>query len=511
MSRRKKQKEKKKQSVPVPVPQPPPSQVPYQVAAVCVLVNAFFLSIHPVQGNDIFLYLAIGRRIMEAGQLIGTDPFIHSIENYHWEVSHQWLAHLGAHLIHRVSGFSGLIVLKGILVTFAAALPLWVSRKKGGADFIFLLILLAALWAASSRYSLRTSLVGNTFALTTLAILLTRGGGEIGKARFVLPPLFLLWANIHPSFPVGLGFLVFFLFFNFRSWSRQQRVTWITCLVLCLVACLANPRGPWVLAFPLRSYMDPDWARMHAIYLEWKSPLDPEFRGHYPVWLAMGIIGATGLRLLVAAMKNLRQAWFPLAIFAVLTLLFFQAVRYITFSTLGCMVIWASLTKPGDWSWIRPGRFAAIVGLVALLLVGKVVFSGYKPHIQRQFRLGIDENMIPVKTADFIERENINGRIFNHHGFGAYFAYRWNGERKVFYHGAVEDPDLYLNEYMDLFTSSSGFHRVVAKYKIDLFILRNVERRLFSTASVYQYLFDSPDWELKYHDSLSLVFQKRTE
>src|SRR5437870_9914408 len=78
----------------------------YWLAAGGALLVLGFLSFFPVQSDDIFMYLAIGRRFFREGGFPRIDPFLYSIPNYYWHILHEWASHLLAYGLYQFGGWT---------------------------------------------------------------------------------------------------------------------------------------------------------------------------------------------------------------------------------------------------------------------------------------------------------------------------------------------------------------------------------------------------------------------
>src|SRR5262245_22518463 len=101
----------------------------YAACAAASLVLLGLVAFFPVQSDDIFMYLAIARRVMREGTFPPVDPFLFSIPNYHWHILHEWGSHLLAYAVFSLAGWTGLIVAKLALILLSAAIALLLARR----------------------------------------------------------------------------------------------------------------------------------------------------------------------------------------------------------------------------------------------------------------------------------------------------------------------------------------------------------------------------------------------
>src|SRR5947208_1922605 len=93
------------------------------------LIAAFFMSLNPVQSDDLWMYLTLGRRLFTLGEFGETDPYVFAFPNYHWHVWHEWLSYVIYYSTYLLGGFQALMILKAALVAIAAAI-VWKSGER---------------------------------------------------------------------------------------------------------------------------------------------------------------------------------------------------------------------------------------------------------------------------------------------------------------------------------------------------------------------------------------------
>ena len=173
--------------------------------ALLLLIVANFV-LQPLTEPDFGWHLRTGLDLLtQGGQLPALDPYSHTMPDWPW-VEHAWLTDLVLGWLYGIGGGAG-----GLLViTFFAAVSAtaWlVAAHVGRASWPIRLIVCAlSLWVALPFLGARTQVVTLLGLACVLALLnrLRQGGRGI---VWVLPPLFLLWANLHGGFTAGLFLL----------------------------------------------------------------------------------------------------------------------------------------------------------------------------------------------------------------------------------------------------------------------------------------------------------------
>src|SRR5262249_37226705 len=135
-----------------------------------------------------------------------------------------------------------------------------------------------------------------------------------------------------------------------------------------------------------------------------------------------------------------------------------------------------------------------------------VWFWGYStPAGPRHVGTGVDMAQHPVQAAEFIEHIDLRSNIFNQHEFGSYLAWRWDGDRKLYYHGFVDDLTFYARDYLAVSESRDEFDRIVNQYNIGAFMLDRLRAPIQRAALIYQILLTTPSWRLVYYDDQSML------
>ncbi len=240
------------------------SQLDWVLAAL-LLVLAFAVASFSIQNSDFWMHLATGRALAEGTYNVfaGNDPFSYTTEGVRW-INHAWLYDWGTHGLFRLVGGSGLIILKGVLIVILAFILLQI-RRPGQSLWAPAVCVGVALLALSSRLLFQPTILSFFFLAVTLLLLMRMVKSEQpdaaparGRALWLLPPLFALWANLDVWFILGPLLIALFLLGDWLGQilggrgksDLQSRKMLGLVLVVGLAACLLNPHGVRVFALP---------------------------------------------------------------------------------------------------------------------------------------------------------------------------------------------------------------------------------------------------------------------
>ncbi|HWR58206.1 MAG TPA: hypothetical protein VN328_04885 [Thermodesulfovibrionales bacterium] len=121
---------------------------------------------------------------------------------------------------------------------------------------------------------------------------------------------------------------------------------------------------------------------------------------------------------------------------------------------------------------------------------------------------GIREDVFPDRAIAFLDKNNIQGRMFNSYGLGGYII--WHApERKVFIDG--RNRRLYSTDldysYLEMFKKHDAWKEAENRWGFDYVLLEYNPR----TKSFPKHLMENMDWALVYWDNHSIVYLKRIE
>ncbi|HUQ17202.1 MAG TPA: hypothetical protein VM070_05395, partial [Candidatus Saccharimonadales bacterium] len=160
----------------------------------------------PLGDNDVFWHLATARETLAHG-LVRTDLFSWTVAGQPVPTD-QWLGQLLWYGAYLAAGWSGILGLRGAAVALLAGLIVWSALRERPRGPLFAIIASLPALALSRLISVeRPELLGFVcFALLVPLLRSARSGSR--RALVALPPLTLVWADLHGSFALGVGLVV---------------------------------------------------------------------------------------------------------------------------------------------------------------------------------------------------------------------------------------------------------------------------------------------------------------
>ena len=449
---------------------------------------------------DVWWEIVAGENILSSGTWPTTDSYSFTVAGNDW-MAYQWLADVLIALAARVGDLSALMALLiGLSATLVLLLYYYAYLRSGSALAAFLACALL-LPVASVAFTLRPQLFGYILLLVTL-ICLERFRQGRAKSLWILPAVFLLWANTHGTFPFGL--LALGLYWasglaNFRSgglvakrWTDNQRRHLAVIFLLCLLALTLTPYGTQLATYPLdMAFLQP--VNTSAIH-EW-HPLPLE------VWWGKLVLG-------LLLFFFLAQLLFPLTYrVEELSLLLFAIYAAFVHRRLAILfvLIFAPLLAALLARWIPSYQFATdrlALNSAFLILMGGLLLGLFpsRPEIKQRVA-----GHYPQGAVEYLRHHPVKGPMFNSVGWGGYLIRELGPEHKVFIDSRL---DMYeyagvLSDYLRIANLDPQALYLLHKYGIEACLLQR-------EAPLATVLAALPDWEQVHVDKLSTLFVHRT-
>jgi tetratricopeptide (TPR) repeat protein len=511
-------------------------------AAGALFLLAAALSVTRVTDTDLYWHLASGDLIRSTGAVPRTEPFSYTVPGHRWIDIH-WLFQAVLSFIAEKSGFTGLTILKAVLILGLMGLLYVRCRRHAGPNAVVALLLLVTI-ASQERFHMRPEIVSwilMALVLDALDRALAPAAGD--RARRVilwieLPSLQIIWVNVQGLFMIGPALVGLLLLATASSWRRRpgaldRALDLLVCLALQAVASLVNPYGATALRLPFEELFSHLGGRtlLSRTIAEFRPPLS----GYLvtPSIVAFVVLAAVAAASLAGDARSVRRfdllvaiATFYVALKARRNVpIFAVAAAPIVARSLGRLepriasaarlVVEAWRGAPG---WPQAGFLAAarrrapFVASAALLLAGlgltwSVVTNRFflHPPTERWWGLGEIPYYFPEEGARFVIESRLPGHVFHPLAIGGYLIRAWGGKRRVFIDGR-NDPylDGVLESYLKAIGDPSAFEEIVRRYQITA-VLWSPERAL-EAKPLLGYLARGEGWVLVHIDPGAVLY-----
>ena len=242
------------------------------LGAVLILVAA--VGLDALSDPDVWWHIRLGDWIIAhhqipAGELFAYTAFGNPL------VAHEWLSEVIFAALAAAGGLAIVTFVMGAVAWGGMFATLLRGRMRGAGPVVLAVGL--ALGARVAEPVLGTRPQIFTFALVCWTLWIAESYLRSGGRRvWLLPPLFLLWANLHAGFIAGIGFLAIVLAaemikqrWSFGAVAPPKRIKGLAvALGASAVAACINPYGPSLFVFAATTGAT---ERLKGI-IEWQSP-----------------------------------------------------------------------------------------------------------------------------------------------------------------------------------------------------------------------------------------------
>lgn len=456
---------------------------------------------------DTGYHIRAGDYILQTLSIPRHDIFSYLTPPIPW-TAHEWLSEVAMALLHRQFGLTGVVVFFSLLIALTYYLLFRALRSYEGNIFIAVAITILAFTSSQIHWLARPHIFSLLFMVAWYHVLDSYQNEDTNRL-FLLPPLMLLWVNLHGGFITGFvllgcyvaGNLVESLFkASTEGVARCKCRAFLKISFLCLLASLANPVGYKILLFPF-NLVNNKFLMDHV-----SEFLSPNF--HQPLVFKYLLLAAMAL----LACSRKRPTSIELILIIFFTNMALYSIRYVT---LFAIVFAPILQRRADellegargvfvesfrvrstriasmdasargWLWLSAG-----VTVVVMCAAGGTIRYSFDPKLK------------PVAAVEFLKKERISGNMFDNDEFGDYIIYAAWPEYRVFFDGR---SDMYgterMKEYFSVINFEPGWEQVIEKYRIDWFIIG-------ANSALSRYLRAGSGWKLIYADRVAHVFVK---
>lgn len=464
-------------------------------------------------------HLQTGKYITENLSVPDHDPFLFRTSGLNW-ISNQWLSDLIFWNIFRIGKWPALhIALTGCILALYVFILFPTLRKISENRLaLFLIIFLSAI-LGSVQWVLRP--VVFSFFFFTFVVCQVHAWHHSTQEMerktshrlfLVFPFLFVLWANLHPGFPLGLAVILVSLAvlpFEKRRSISERKKRMATAILLLLLSSLATVINPYGLALHQNILGLIGDSYFMNLNIEWQS-IDFYLLTFVPFLIALVFM------LLLGSKRGGRE----LGNFECVLLLLFCYIsicqrRYIPFFGVVIAIPLASLIPARTMSITGPpiaqalnrisakdqkastGQYTVIFwGLIALA----TVFKGEIPFREGQ-NLG-PKSQYPQQAVQELRLSGINGRIFHTPDWGGYLTWelwpQWQGF--VDDRNELNGKEVY-EQYFTVMIGKRGWQEILRQYDFYwLFAPPHVP--------VSRLLIRDPAWEIFFQDKEVILFRR---
>jgi hypothetical protein len=462
-----------------------------------------------LRDGDTGYHIRTGEFILRTRTIPKHDIFSFISPPLPW-TAHEWLSEVIMALVHQAFGLTGIVIVFSLVISLTSLLLFQFMRTHKGDILLTVFVVGLVTISASLHWLARPHIFSLLLTVVWYQILDSYHYKQKNLLCW-LPPLMLLWVNLHGGFMFGFLLLGLYLLGNLAEFifpKRQTRETakkklklLTSITAVSLLFSFINPFGYHILLFPFKFTSD---SFLMSNVVEF---LSPNFHGPLPFkylfLLTIAVLAVSGaalnaveatLTILLSYMALYSARYIPL--FAVVMAPILLRQMEIIFGKARGNLIQFIKTRSKNIAAIDQSIRGGLWPVIAIVAVYILATSGY-------IKYGFDESKMPVAAVDFLRREHLKGNMFSDDEFGDYVIYAAWPEYKVFIDGR---SDMYGStwggQYLKVVTLQPDWEKVIEKNNITW---------VFSSATspLSSILLEKKSWHLVYADKVANIFVKK--
>ena len=500
---------------------------------ICFGIFICYFSTFKITGDDdVFWHLATGRYIIQTHNVPSTDIFGYMTQGQQW-MPFEWGWDLLTYGVWSFSGYTGLSVLRTIILLLVFYIYLIILRKFKISYLVSLLILILIAFGVIDRLSPRPHLM--TYLFFALLLLIFVQYRYVNRANYkilyFIPLIFFFWANMHMGIIAGICLLgiyvlsevIMYLSPNkfsgkeLQALSKPDLVRLLLIFTASVLVMLVNPNFYQTYIY---AYEHTKMKLLETVN-EWVSPFSSNYKDSF-VSLIYKWLLFSGILTLYYSIK--KKDIFPALVYIFFSIYSVRAMRFtVDFVLIDFVFIAVSINYL--LNLVKNHKFRNVINnspvpntILSIILIYLCVLISnndlYLKHLlyYRVTGFGINSDFIPVQMFDFMKENKVpetGEKIFNHFGTGGFFV--WNfPDKKNFIDSRNLNDDIF-NKYNQIISKRPGFEQKIDEYGIDyaIYLAPDLVRMPQEMEnSVISYFCKSNEWKLIFWDDKSFLWVK---
>jgi hypothetical protein len=476
--------------------------------------------------GDTGWHVRTGEWILRNGRVPDRDIFSFTKPGEPW-FAWEWLWDVIFGWLHQHWGMAAVVVTSLMVISLTSALLYRLVRRKCPNVLIAFGVTFLAVAASSIHWLARPHLFTLLFVVVFYALLERAREGNL-RLLWFLPPLTVVWTNLHGGFFVGIALILTYAAGELAGWIlepqpedrraslRRSRPLFFVAAA-CGLASLVNPYF-YKLHVHIAAYLTDSFHFVHISEFQSLSFQHPGAR-----YLELLILLAV-----VAAGWNLyrRRFVYVILLFGFAHLALFSARNVPIFAILAAPlvaeVLREALLAASRWAvvgWVKRAvtgfeSFAAEVAendargripLASVAAAAIFVLLFNLPAKPQALRAEYDPKKYPEKALQMLRGQPWSRSIFTDDEWGDYVIYRLYPTSKVFVDGRSDFyGSKFAEKYIDVMNGKFDWKDTLDRYGVET-VLLPVDASLAST------LKESRDWHPVYDDGVAIVFRATGE
>jgi hypothetical protein len=507
--------------------------------ALLVLLVYSTLAVRLLGDAGIGWHIRTGQLILATHAIPHIDPFSSTMSGPPW-FAWEWLFDVLVGWLDRMAGLNGVVFFTASIIALTFSWTFRLLLRRGTSFPIALILLLLAASSSMIHFFARPHVVSWLFSVLWFYILDSSEAKDCDSAAeveehalspWLLPPLMLLWVNVHGGFLLGFVLLgIYWLsavweYFRLREHRFEDALQKIRAAkrggqlalvgILSALATFANPYG-WRLHVHIYRYLSNRFLMDHID--EFQSP---NFHGiAQKCFAALLMLTLVALAAKKRDTPGIRPSEALVLLFAIYSGLF--ASRNIPVSSLLLILVIGprlsatlqtltaklhTASQPATSSDffrrmqnVEAGLHGHIWPITAILLTFWITIHagklGTKPLINAHF----NPKRFPVGAVNYLASRESQGSVFVPDSWGGYLIYRLYPQMKV----AVDDRhdfygEQFLKSYLKTMHVEPGWKDFLDQHSVQYVIIPK-------DSALANILAETPCWQPIYNDDVAAIF-----
>jgi hypothetical protein len=483
---------------------------------------------HTLLGDgDTGWHLRTGEWILAHGRVPDRDIFSFTRSGQPW-FAWEWLWDALFGWLHVHAGMAAVVLASSLVLALTFALLFRMARRSSDA-LVALALTLAAAAGSAGHWLARPHLFTMLFTVIFYSMLDPSGestGRESGIPRrlWLLPPLMVVWTNLHGGFFVGILLIAAYAAGQFgvllgetgvggRRQALRRGRGYVLVAAACGAATFVNPYG-YRLHAHIFAYLADGFYRGNIMEFQSLNFQSGQAR-YFEILLAAGAAAA------FVRLRRGRLVW-PL-LFALWAHWALYSARNVEIFVLLAAPPAAEMVSEGlrrlpalrlagwlrrrleglafftqEWNAFDGGPRWHAVSAAAMLALAALL---YAPRSPAACRAAYDPKTFPVAAAGQLEKAGLFGGVFTEDLWGGYLIYREYPRGRVFIDGRSDfyGPE-FAGKYMKAMGAQAGWEGYLNRYGVETVLLP-------PDAPLAGALRQSRAWHLIYDDGVALIFR----
>lgn len=486
---------------------------------ISLFIFVISLSITKIIEPDTFWHIKAGELIVKNAAIPGTDPFTYTMEGEPWEDT-EWLSQVVFYAVHSLGGLKALTCFKALILALTYLLLFMNFRNHPIVAFPLILCIAAA---SRLKFYERPQIFTYLF-LSVFLIIIVRYWDAKNRndspARYLwaLPLIMVFWANLHPGCVFGLilygtvllGEAAKLAIKGRKEYSPGKQMLLLRLsvfFILTFLASLLNPSTYHIYSF-LFSHIGVEAQR--ATIISEFLPLYPlDTATAFPFALLVILLGISTAGIILNIKKTDLSLFLLLPVFGIPALLMrrFLAELFIAGTPAfisSFLALPRAIKLPNSMVSLKDRLKIPLLTLLFLLPI-PIYLHIWNTDYYHFLGPGIHRQFFPEKAIEFIEKNGIQGNIFNSQSYGGALLYMTYPKRKIFWDTRHISYEKIIPRLFRAIQDPTSFEIFLSLYKVEAALVESEMGGKF----IMRGLFPRDKWALVYWDDFSEVLVRR--